>query len=322
MRVRTVLGDVAAEDLGVCYAHEHLIIDPSYPTQQNPDFQLDSVDKAATELAEVYAGGGRAMVDSMPCDCGRNVVKLAELSRRTGVHIVCPTGLHLAKYYPDGHWGQRLAAGAIADLFVQDIEGGIDANDYGGPIVQRTAHRAGVIKVAGGLDGLDPYERKIFEAAAQAHQQTGAPVMTHTEQGTAALEQVALLQQGGVDARHVVLSHTDRRPDVGYHEEIMASGVFVEFDSAFRWKPEQGNPTRDLVVAWFARGHGGQVLLGMDAARRGYWKSYGGKPGMTFLLAHFAPTLLAAGLRSADLHQILVANPAQAFALASPPSPN
>ena len=33
----------------------------------------------------------------------------------------------------------------IADLFYADIEKGIDANDYSGPIVHRTRHRAGVI---------------------------------------------------------------------------------------------------------------------------------------------------------------------------------
>src|SRR5436190_4378738 len=97
MFVRTVLGDIAPADLGVCYAHEHVIIDFSYPTQQNPDFQIDSVENAATELAEFHRAGGRAMIDTMPCNCGRNAAKLAEVSRRTGVHIVCPTGLHLQK---------------------------------------------------------------------------------------------------------------------------------------------------------------------------------------------------------------------------------
>jgi phosphotriesterase-related protein len=36
--VRTVLGDIARADLGVCYAHEHVITDPGFATQENPDF--------------------------------------------------------------------------------------------------------------------------------------------------------------------------------------------------------------------------------------------------------------------------------------------
>ncbi len=55
--IRTVLGDIAPEELGVCYAHEHIIIDPSYATDKNPDFLLDSVGKAVAELRELKALG-------------------------------------------------------------------------------------------------------------------------------------------------------------------------------------------------------------------------------------------------------------------------
>ena len=100
--IRTVLGDIAPEELGVCYAHEHLIIDPSYATEQNPDFLLDSVEKGVAELKELKALGVGACVDSMPSGCGANFEKLKEISRQTGVHIIAPTGVHLAKYHaPD-----------------------------------------------------------------------------------------------------------------------------------------------------------------------------------------------------------------------------
>lgn len=314
--VRTVLGDIPSSELGACYAHEHIIIDRSYTTEIFPDFLLDSVENAAQELTEFYAAGGRAMIDSMPSDSGRKVVKLAEVSRRSKVHIVCPTGLHLQKYYPPEHWGTRLDTEALAELFIADIEQGVDANDYGKPEeVERTPYRAGVIKVAGGRDCLSAHERKIFHAAARAHASTGAPILTHTEQGTAALEQAEILTASGVAPQHITLSHTDRKPDLVYHKEVLATGVFVEYDSAFRWKFEQGNPTRDLVVALFAEGYGDQIMLGMDAARQVYWKHYGGSPGLTYLLTTFAAQLLEAGLGENDLHQIFVANPARAFAL-------
>ncbi len=313
--VRTVLGDVAMAELGVCYAHEHIIIDESYITQIYPEFQLDSVDKGAMELKDFFSAGGRAMVDSMPCDCGRNVEKLAEISRRSKVHILAPTGIHLKKYYPKGHWSTRSSAEILAGLFVGDIEAGIDRNDYGGPEVQRTAHKAGLIKVAGGCErgGLNEHEKKIFEAAAIAHARTGAPILTHTEQGAGALEQVDWLEKNGVDIRHVVLSHTDRKPDLGYHKEVLSSGVFVEYDSAFRWKPEQGNPTADLVVALFECGFGDQIMLGMDAARHLYWKRYGGSPGLTFLLDRFWSLLQEMGMAEAEFRMIFCDNPARAY---------
>src|SRR6056297_3347120 len=102
--IRTVLGDIPAEELGCCYAHEHIIIDAGVATLRFPEFHLESVENGVAELRRFYADGGRAMVDSMPCDAGRNALKLAEISRQSKVHILCPTGLHLAKYYDEGHW--------------------------------------------------------------------------------------------------------------------------------------------------------------------------------------------------------------------------
>ncbi len=309
--IRTVLGDIPASELGVCYAHEHLIIDPSFTTHATPDFELSDVDKGAAELRDFRAAGGRSLIDSMPCDSGRNPVKLATLARLAGVNIVAPTGLHLAKYYDPGHWGAVYSADELACLFVADLTEGIDAHDYNGPLVRRTSHRAGVIKIA--TDTVfTPREDKIFAAAAEAHQRTGAPILTHTEQGTLGLEQVERLRSLGVDLSHVVLSHLDRKPDPAYHREILASGVRVEYDSAFRWKSGQGNPTRDLVVALLAD-FPHQIMLGMDAARRSYWRRHGGAPGLTFLLTDFTTQLRDAGLGDADLHRIFVSTPASTY---------
>ena len=62
------------------------------------------------------------------------------------------------------YWGARLSPEALTRLFVADIEEGIDVNDYGGPEIERTKHRAGLIKIASGLDGIDGRERQVFEA--------------------------------------------------------------------------------------------------------------------------------------------------------------
>jgi phosphotriesterase-related protein len=312
--VRTVLGDIPPEQLGVCDAHEHVIIDPSYMTEKFPDFCLDSVDAAVEELLRFKADGGDAMIDSMPTG-GRNAAKLAEVSRRSGVHLVCPTGLHLKKYYPEGHWGGRLSVDELTEVFVAEIEEGIDANDLGGPTLRRLPHRAGVIKIASGLDRIDDHERRIFEAAVAAHRRTGCPILTHTEQGTAALEQVKLLSRLGADLSRVTLSHTDRKPDVDYHREILGSGVKVEFDSAFRWKPADGNPTLDLVRT-LAPEFPNQLMLGMDAARRSYWKCYAGTPGLSYLLTEFRARLQACGIDDELWFRIMRSNPAAAFSFA------
>jgi phosphotriesterase-related protein len=315
--VRTVLGDIPASELGVCSAHEHIIIDPGFVTLQTPDFLLDSVDKAAEELQTYRAAGGRAVVDAMPCDTGRNVLKLAEVSRRTGIHIIAPTGLHLARYYPPGHWSLWMAKDELAELFVADIEQGIDANDYGGPDVRRTPRRAGVIKVATGRRTLDDRDVRILTAAAIAHQQTGAPILTHTDAGEEALAQVGRLVQGGVDPQHIVLSHTDRNRDAGYHRALLRTGARVEYDQGFRWGSLDENPTVKLIAELLPE-HPDRIMLGMDAARRKYWRSHGGEPGLGFLLERLVPRLLSEGLDDRLVAALLVDNPARAFAFASP----
>ncbi len=316
--VRTVLGDVPAAEMGVTYAHEHLIIDRSFTTFKEPGFELADVAKGVAELQQFRADGGRTLVDSMPCDSGRNAVKQAALAKGAAVNVLVPTGLHLAKYYPPGHWGEVYTEDELAELFVADIEQGIDAGDYGGPIVRRTSHRAGLIKIA--TDRVfTPREEKVFAAAAQAHRRTGAPILTHTEQGTLGVQQVERLRDLGVDLRKVVLSHLDRQPDPAYHREILASGVRVEYDSAFRWPEDAGNPTRDVVLTLLPE-FPEQIMLGMDAARSRYWRQYGGAPGMSFLLNEFTASLRDGGFDDNDLHRIFVTTPADAYAFAQPQS--
>ena len=109
------------------YAHEHLVIDGGRPVELEPEFDLGDVEAMATELAEAAALGLRCVVDAMPCDAGRNVVKLADLSRRTGVHVVAPTGLHHDRYYGPAHWSHRVSVEELADLFIGDVTEGIDA---------------------------------------------------------------------------------------------------------------------------------------------------------------------------------------------------
>ena len=308
---RTVLGDVPVDELGVTYAHEHLVIDaPSRPVELVPDFRLDDVDRMATEILDAAALGLRTAVDAMPMDAGRNVLKLAELSRRSGVHIVAPTGFHHARYYGPAHWSERATEDELADLFEADIVEGIDERDASGPIVRRTAHRARIIKVAGSEDGLSSRDRRIFAAAATAHLRTGAPILTHTEHGTGALEQVRFLGDLGVDPARIALSHVDKVVDRGYHRELLATGAFGEYDQSFRWG-DAPNGTLTLLSWMLEDGFGDRVLLGMDAARRHYYRAYGGEPGLGFLLGPFTSAMEERGIHEEARRRLFISNPAR-----------
>jgi phosphotriesterase-related protein len=314
--VRTVLGDIDPAGLGVTYAHEHLVIDGGRPVQMEPEFDLGEVAAMATEVAEAARLGLRSVIDAMPCDAGRNVAKLVELSRRTGINIVAPTGLHHDRYYGPAHWSHRISVDELADLFVADIADGIDAYDYAGPVVRRTQFRAGVIKVAGSEGGLSPRDRRVFEAAAIAHRRTGAPILTHCEHGTGALEQVQVLGDLGVAPEHIVLSHVDKVVDRGYHRELLSTGAVGEYDGSFRWG-DAPNGTVQLIGQMAEDGLADRIVVGMDAARRRYYRVHGGGPGLVWLLDGFVALLDAAGLDATVRQRLFVTNPARAFAFAS-----
>lgn len=315
--VRTVLGDIDPAEMGITYAHEHLIIDGGRPVLMEPEFDLGDADAMAREVGEAVALGLRTVVDAMPCDAGRNVLKLVDLSRRTGIHVVAPTGLHHDRYYGPAHWSARVGVDELAELFVHDVTAGIDANDYSGPVVRRTAHRAGIVKVAGSEGGLSARDRRVFEAAAETHRRTGAPILTHCEHGTGGLEQVRLLADLGVDPSHVILSHVDKVTDRGYHHELLGTGAFGEYDQSFRWA-DAPNGTATLIAQMAEDGLDDRIVLGMDAARRRYYRVHGGMPGLRWLLDGFTTVLEAAGVGEGLRRRLFVDNPARALTFAQP----
>lgn len=309
--VRTVLGDISPQQMGLTYSHEHVVIEESFPTIANKDFILNDVEKISEELKAFYQHGGRTLVDTMPANCGRNVLKLAEVSKQSNVNIIVPTGIHLQKYYPPNHWQFHLPEDELTALLVKDITEGIDEFDYGCPVVKRTAHKAGLIKLATGEESFTEQEKKIFRCVVAAHKETGAPILTHTSNGKQALEQVELFLKLGAIVKHIVLSHVDRNKDLSYHKALMQTGVYVEYDSHFRWKNEEDNWTYTLLEKLLPD-YAKQITVGMDMARNTYWHSYGGSPGLNYLLTTFQQQMKKRGL-SAYLEKIFFTNPQQLF---------
>ena len=308
---RSVLGDVDSEQMGLTYSHEHIVIEDSYPTAAHPEFLLNDVEKIVSELSGFYALGGRTVVDTMPANCGRNPLKLGEVSRRSGVHIIAPTGIHLEIYYPENHWRYTYTEDQLTDLFVADIEQGMDQFDYSGPIVKRTKHKAGLIKLATGDEAFTPHQDKIFRSVVNAHLATGAPILTHTNFGRQALEQAKLFEKLGAKLDHVVLSHVDRAKDLDYNRAVLDVGVSVEYDSAFRWKKEEPNHTLNLIENLIQH-YPDQITLGMDMAKNSYWKSYGGSPGLAYLIERIPGFLREKGLEE-YLQNLFVSTPRRLF---------
>jgi phosphotriesterase-related protein len=312
--VRTVTGDVDSGELGITDAHEHILISGGMPVTLDRDFLLNDREHAVRDLADFTRGGGHTLIDMMPPGLGRDPEGLQAVSREAGVLIVAATGFHTEKYYDTNHWLYQYSAEQIADLFRAEIEEGMDQWGYRGPLLRRTSARAGVLKVATGYYTWSANTERWFEAAAMAQRTTGVPITSHTENGVLGDRQADTLLRLGVPPSSIIVGHIDKNADPYVHRDLAARGVFLEYDGPSRLKYGPDSDVVRLIAAAAEGGYDGQLLLGLDFARRSYYPSYGGGPGLGYLLDVFVPRLEAEGLGE-TARRILVENPARAFAL-------
>ena len=288
--IRTVLGDIAPHDLGVCDAHDHLF----FTSAALPGEELADRDAALRELRGFADAGGQALVQWTPLGLGGDREGLAALSRATGVQLVAATGLHQAIHYE-----RELAGDELAQRFVGELTDAVPA---------------GVIKIAGQYHRLGPYEQHVFEAAAGAAAATGAPICVHTELGTHADAILERLDALGVAPDRVVLGHLNRNPDAGLHLELARSGAFLAYDGPSRANHATDWRLFELLHRMAAEGALGQVLLGADTTTRSATTAAGGGPGMKGLMERTRGRLQRE-LGAAAAAEVFVHNPARAFAL-------
>lgn len=301
--IRTVCGDIAPGDLGVCYGHEHVLGRPP-DSALTPD--LDFTDEAAAiaELGWFHTAGGRSLVEMTTPDYGRSAAGLARVSAATDVHIIAATGYNHEKY--SAPFIAERSIDALAAHYVREVEVGMDG----------TTMRAGVIKAASPRGVISPLAEKMLRAAARAACSTGAPISTHTEAGTMALEQVAILREEGADLRQVIIGHMDRNLDLDLHLALAETGVTLGYDQISKEKHYPDRQRIEFILKLVEAGFGGQIVLGGDFVKRSYWPAYGtgGGPGLTYILWRFIPWLRQSGLSEAAITALLIDNPARALA--------
>jgi predicted metal-dependent phosphotriesterase family hydrolase len=303
--IQTVLGRIPPEALGVTYSHDHLLFQPPPEiAEQDPDLALDSVEAAIQELKTFKMAGGQALVEMTTIELGRDPKALHTISKETGIHIIAATGYNKGKFC-EGVVAEKSAADIAAEM-IQDLLSGMDGTDC----------MAGLIKASSSKDGMTSGESKVFEAAIQAHHQTGAPISTHTEAGTYAIEQAEMLLAGGVPPKKIIIGHLDRKLDWDYHQQIADMGVYLGFDQISKEKYFADADRIRFIQRLIQHSHGHQILLSGDWARKSYWPSYGfgNGPGLTYILWRFVPWMLQEGVEREAVQAMLVSNPAQAFA--------
>ncbi|MFL5761251.1 MAG: phosphotriesterase [Thermomicrobiales bacterium] len=304
--IMTALGPIAPGELGFTLHHEHVFARVPALAEEDPDLVLDDAEAALAELELFYGAGGRAIVDMSPADYGRDIAAISQIAAYSPVKIVLVTGhhkhVHAAPYLGDDSINQ------IAARAIRDLTEGIDG----------TSTKAGVIKAGTGLNEITPVEERVLRAAARSHLATGAPISTHTERGTMALEQIAILLEESVDPTRVILGHMDHRLDEPYLRSVLATGAYVSLDqfSKTQYGPDESRAA--MAKTFVDAGYVDQLLISGDLARKSKLRAFGGDPGLTYFLDRAPLILMDAGLDAATVHRLFVDNPARALTITKP----
>jgi phosphotriesterase-related protein len=232
---------------------------------------------------------------------------LRKISELTGINIIATTGLHHDRYYKNDDQIEKLSSSQLSQLFINEIENGMDDTEI----------KAGIIKVVTSGSIIKDREVKLFEAAAIATNKTGMPIISHCEHGKGALEQIKLFNKLGIKLNRIILSHTDKENDHGYHREILSSGINVEYDQSLRQFNDEKPESALLTIAMIEAGYLNQIMLGTDGARRSLWSALGGKPGLSWLYSGWGKKLKEMGISEQQVTRLFISNPAEVLAFSS-----
>jgi phosphotriesterase-related protein len=315
--IRTVLKDVPPESLagGATLFHEHLSLAPDFmprwislfraagrapapppaaPPPPQPYFMEDA-DLMAGELRAAAQAGVACIVDQGHPDMGRDIEFLKRISHESGLPVVAACGYYTQPFYPPeiASWSeQRIAAELIRQIRTQPI---------------------GVIGEIGTWDAMTPGERKVFRAVARAQRATGLAIVTHTNFGKGALEQLDLLEGAGVKPARVAIGHVG-----GLNEDAAETAKLIAKRGAFVGFDRQGGAgdTRQVkaVMAVIEAGYAANLLFSSDLSTGGPQLQRNGGPGYAKTLTVFVPKLKEAGADEKTLHAILTDNPRRLLA--------
>lgn len=323
--IRTLQGDIAKEDLGFTYSHEHIVCRPAFWQERGEDdLLLDDKEKSMMDVLDFKRLGGQSIVDATAIDYGRDVLAVHEISTETGIHIIGTAGFNksflwdakikeelkplIGNYETYTQWIEAKSINELADFVIREVEEGLEGTPF----------KAGQVKFGTGYNRITPLEEKTLRAVARAHHETKAPVHSHTETGTMALEQIELLKKEGVDLSTLSLGHMDRNPDPYYHEQIASTGAYLSFDGIGKIKYAPESTRISLILELVRKGYEDQILISGDTARKSYYKHYDHGLGLEYIAAKWVPRFVdEANRRGFDgqrlIEKFFVTNPANCF---------
>ena len=308
--VNSVLGPIETADLGFTLPHEHVMISSAGIQHVYPEFieRRSIIERGISDLKQAFVEGLRTIVDVTTFDLGRDVRVLEEVSRKSGVRVICATGTW--RDIPRVFWDST--PDMIAPLYIREIEEGIEG----------TGIRAGVIKVANDKGGVTPEGEIVLRAVARAHKATGVPISTHTwAPERVGEQQVRIFENEGVDLKRVYIGHSNDTTDVQYLAGLLKRGVWIGLDR-FPGGRYEGTPqwekrvetTKSLIDAGFADkimlSHDWSVPVGRSNQEE---RERYNPDGYLFITRRVLPGLREMGVPDETIRRIMVDNPRRFF---------
>jgi phosphotriesterase-related protein len=337
--VRTVLGPIPVEAMGVTLMHEHIVLDTSSwwkrpccasdigfaerpldismigDLRMNPFLNRDNcglldVKVAIEELAHFVEYGGRTVIDPTNVGIGRDPSALQRVSRRTGLHIVMGAGFYLEASHPG--YVRDMSVESIAEAIAADC--GVSEDD---PEVC-----AGIIGEIGVSKDFTPAEEKVLRGAARASKMSGAPLSIHLPGWERLAHRVLdVVESEGADLRHTVLCHMNPSlHDLKYQRSLGDRGAFIEYDMIgmdYFYADQQAQSPCDeenavAICRLVEDGYLNSLLMSQDVFLKMMLTRHGGF-GYGYILKHFAPRLKRHGMTQATIDAILIENPRRVF---------
>ncbi len=316
MQINTTAGPIRPDQLGRTLVHEHVLA--GYPgwfmdTRLPPFRRADAISRVVDSFQQLHAYGVRTVIDPCPSDLGRDVEFVAEISQRSGITLICTTGVY-TEAFGIPYTFRYLETSAIEEIYIREIEDGIGS----------TGIKAGLIKIATGDGAVSEYERRMLTAATRAARATGVPLISHTENCSCGHDQIDIVTGEGLAASRLLVGHCDGRDDHPYQASLAARGAYVGFDrfglEVFNSDETRMRNLKQMIDA----GYRDQVMVSQDKVN--CW--LGNIPGvgsaddiakivpnwtMTHLFERIFPRLLEMGVAQADIDSILVENPRRYF---------
>lgn len=312
--VETFQGPVESDRLGVTLIHEHIFVRNPELELNLPDGEWDpsgAVEAAVEGLIDLHERGIQTVVDLTVPGLGRDVELVARVAERVPVNIIAATGWYTPNVLPA--YFQFHGPGLMIDgvdpligLFLRDIREGIASGRV----------RAGMLKVMTDEEGLTRDVTRIMLAASVAHEETGVTITTHSHPALRnGLAQQAFLCKRGVAAERIIIGHSGDSEDIAYLRELMDNGSTIGMDR-FGMEHVLSDERRvQTVVALLELGYADRMVLSQDAAYYSHvtppsWRATSAPPWrMDTIPRRIIPMLRDSGVSSAELDQMLVANP-------------